>query len=179
MPILIWGSGNKKAKLQSKTVSPSKKTQTVTPDETYDGLSKVIVNAIDPTGKIDNSIRLEDGKQGSIYYISPYFESGDYLDQLRIINIPNFKNGSCIGAYVCCLDNRTSTANGKNIVSMFFDTLRNSAYITYLDSSGIVKTESRVVDTWDNSFYAVDFEQTELFTIDISGTWIITPIYSA
>lgn len=46
MPILIKGSGGKKAKLQSKTVSPSISQQIVTPDSAYDGLNKVAVNAM-------------------------------------------------------------------------------------------------------------------------------------
>ena len=41
--------GSSGVKLQSKAVSPSESTQTVSPDSGYDGLSKVTVNAISST----------------------------------------------------------------------------------------------------------------------------------
>lgn len=46
MPILIKGSGGKKAKLQQKTATPSTSSQTISPDSGYDGLSKVTVSGV-------------------------------------------------------------------------------------------------------------------------------------
>lgn len=43
------GGGGKEPVLQSKTISPTTSQQTVNPDEGYDGLLSVIVNAISPT----------------------------------------------------------------------------------------------------------------------------------
>lgn len=47
MPILIKGSGGKKAKLQQKTATPTTSSQTISPDSGYDGLSKVTVSGVD------------------------------------------------------------------------------------------------------------------------------------
>lgn len=44
--IVTASTGGGGLTLQSKRVNPTKQTQTITPDTTYDGLSQVIVNPI-------------------------------------------------------------------------------------------------------------------------------------
>lgn len=83
MPILIKGSGGKKAKLQAKTVTPTSSTQTVTPGSGFDGLSKCTVNAI-PSSYVQPSQKIA----ATTYTPSTsnqYISSGTYCSGLQTI----------------------------------------------------------------------------------------------
>ena len=44
-PVSVYNGGQNAVKLQEKTVTPTTSIQNITPDENYDGLSKVIINS--------------------------------------------------------------------------------------------------------------------------------------
>lgn len=66
-------------KLQEKSVSPSTSSQSVTPDSSYDGLSKVTINAV--TNSIDSNIQASNIKNGvSILGVTGTLEQGTTED---------------------------------------------------------------------------------------------------
>lgn len=75
MPILIKGSGGRKPKLQSKTISPSSNSSYYYPDSGYDGFNEITISAspspITPTG---GNATATDVRKGKTFY-----SGGNYL----------------------------------------------------------------------------------------------------
>lgn len=65
--------------LQEKTITPTTSTQNITPDSGYDGLGKVVVNAV--TSSIDSDIKAENIKKGvNILGVTGNLEATEDLD---------------------------------------------------------------------------------------------------
>lgn len=83
MPILIKGSGGKKAKLQAKPATPTKSTQTITPDSGFDGLSQCTVYPI-PSSYVSPSYT-QSPKTWTPGTSNQYISSGTYCSGLQTI----------------------------------------------------------------------------------------------
>ena len=83
MPILIKGSGGKKAKLQPKSTTPTKSTQTITPDSGFDGLSQFTVYPI-PSSYISPSYT-QSSKTWTPGTSDQYISSGTYCSGQQTI----------------------------------------------------------------------------------------------
>lgn len=75
MSIEVISGGGGNPKLQDKIITPSTSSQIITPDNDYDGLSKVTVNAI-PTGVLNNPTINSNGLVTANIGTSGYLSSG-------------------------------------------------------------------------------------------------------
>lgn len=136
--------GSSDVKLQSKTVSPSESTQTVSPDSGYDGLSKVTVNAISST-----YIGSDVTKKSAATYIPKTTDQsiafGQYLSGTQTIKgdanlvAGNIKSGVNIfgvtGTYAA---GGSSGGNGNNNVEAYVITDTNPS-VSFKTASGTIK----------------------------------------
>lgn len=132
------------AVLQSKTVSPSESTQTVSPDSGYDCLSKVTVNAISST-----YIGSDVTKKSAATYIPKTTDqsiaSGQYLSGTQTIKgdanlvAGNIKSGvSIFGVTGTYTGGGSSSGNGNNNVEAYAITDTNPS-VSFKTASGTIK----------------------------------------
>lgn len=130
--------------LQSKTVSPSESTQTVSPDSGYDGLSKVTVNAISST-----YIGSDVTKKSAATYIPKTTDqsiaSGQYLSGTQTIKgdanlvAGNIKSGvSIFGVTGTYTGGGSSGGSGNNNVEAYAVT-STSPSVSFKTASGTIK----------------------------------------
>lgn len=130
--------------LQSKTVSPSESTQTVSPDSGYDGLSKVTVNAISST-----YIGSDVTKKSAATYIPKTTDqsiaSGQYLSGTQTIKgdanlvAGNIKSGVRIfGVTGTYTGGGSSGGSGNNNVEAYAVTSTNPS-VSFKTASGTIK----------------------------------------
>ena len=130
--------------LQSKTVSPSESTQTVSPDNGYDGLSKVTVNAISST-----YIGSDVTKKSAATYIPKTTDqsiaSGQYLSGTQTIKgdanlvAGNIKSGvNIFGVTGTYAGGGSSGGSGNNNVEAYAVT-STSPSVSFKTASGTIK----------------------------------------
>lgn len=130
--------------LQSKTVTPSESTQTVSPDSGYDGLSKVTVNAISST-----YIGSDVTKKSAATYIPKTTDqsiaSGQYLSGTQTIKgdanlvAGNIKSGvNIFGVTGTYAGGGSSGGNGNNNVEAYVITDTNPS-VSFKTASGTIK----------------------------------------
>lgn len=130
--------------LQSKTVTPSESTQTVSPDSGYDGLSKVTVNAISST-----YIGSDVTKKSAATYIPKTTDqsiaSGQYLSGTQTIKgdanlvAGNIKSGvNIFGVTGTYAGGGSSGGNGNNNVEAYAITDTNPS-VNFKTASGTIK----------------------------------------
>lgn len=130
--------------LQSKIVSPSESTQTVSPDSGYDGLSKVTVNAISST-----YIGSDVTKKSAATYIPKTTDqsiaSGQYLSGTQTIKgdanlvAGNIKSGvNIFGVTGTYAGGGSSGGNGNNNVEAYVITDTNPS-VSFKTASGTIK----------------------------------------
>ena len=130
--------------LQSKAVSPSESTQTVSPDSGYDGLSKVTVNAISST-----YIGSDVTKKSAATYIPKTTDqsiaSGQYLSGTQTIKgdanlvARNIKSGvNIFGVTGTYASGGSSGGNGNNNVEAYAITDTNPS-VSFKTASGTIK----------------------------------------
>lgn len=136
--------GSSGVKLQSKAVSPSESTQTVSPDSGYDGLSKVTVNAISST-----YIGSDVTKKNAATYIPKTTDqsiaSGQYLSGTQTIKgdanlvAGNIKSGvSIFGVTGTYASGGSSGGSGNNNVEAYAITDTNPS-VSFKRTDGAIK----------------------------------------
>ena len=136
--------GSSGVKLQSKTVSPSESTKTVSPDSGYDGLSKVTVNAISST-----YIGSDVTKKSAATYIPKTTDqsiaSGQYLSGTQTIKgdanlvAGNIKSGvSIFGVAGTYAGGGSSGGSGNNNVEAYAITDTNPS-VSFKRTDGAIK----------------------------------------
>lgn len=137
-------SGGNTPNLQTKTVTPSESTQTVSPDSGYDGLSKVTVNAISST-----YIGSDVTKKSAATYIpkttNQSIASGQYLSGTQTIKgdanlvAGNIKSGvSIFGVTGTYAGGGSSGSSGNNNVEAYAIT-NTSPSVSFKTTSGTIK----------------------------------------
>ena len=137
-------SGGNTPNLQTKTVTPSESTQTVSPDSGYDGLSKVTVNAISST-----YIGSDVTKKSAATYIpkttNQSIASGQYLSGTQTIKgdanlvAGNIKSGvSIFGVTGTYAGGGSSGGSGNNNVEAYAITDTNPS-VSFKTTSGTIK----------------------------------------
>lgn len=135
--------GSSGVKLQSKAVSPSESTQTVSPDSGYDGLSKVTVNAISST-----YIGSDVTKNAATYIpktTDQSIASGQYLSGTQTIKgdanlvAGNIKSGvSIFGVTGTYASGGSSGGSGNNNVEAYAITDTNPS-VSFKRTDGAIK----------------------------------------
>ena len=137
-------SGGNTPNLQTKTVTPSENTQTVSPDSGYDGLSKVTVNAISST-----YIGSDATKKSAATYIPKTTDqsiaSGQYLSGTQTIKgdanlvAGNIKSGvSIFGVTGTYAGGGSSGGSGNNNVEAYAVT-NTSPSVSFKRTDGAIK----------------------------------------
>lgn len=137
-------SGGNTPNLQTKTVTPSESTQTVSPDSGYDGLSKVTVNAISST-----YIGSDVTKKSAATYIpkttNKSIASGQYLSGTQTIKgdanlvAGNIKSGvSIFGVTGTYAGGGSSGGSGNNNVEAYAITDTNPS-VSFRRTDGAIK----------------------------------------
>lgn len=137
-------SGGNTPNLQTKTVTPSESTQTVSPDSGYDGLSKVTVNAISST-----YIGSDVTKKSAATYIpkttNQSIASGQYLSGTQTIKgdanlvAGNIKSGvSIFGVTGTYTGGGSSGGSGNNNVEAYAITDTNPS-VSFKRTDGAIK----------------------------------------
>ena len=128
--------------MQDKTITPTVEEQIVFPDDDYNGLNKVTINAV--TNEIDENIKSENIKNGvDILGVTGNYVGNKYAP--RYIKFSNYK-GSDLDYEIANLD----TSNITEMNEMFRDCIS----LTHLDLSGFntskVTSMFRMFDTCPN-----------------------------
>ena len=130
--------------LQSKAVSPSESTQTVSPDNGYDGLSKVTVNAISST-YVGSDVTKKSAATYTPKTTDQSIASGQYLSGTQTIKgdanlvAGNIKSGvNIFGVTGTYAGGGSSGGNGNNNVEAYAITDTNPS-VNFKTASGTIK----------------------------------------
>ena len=136
--------GSSGVKLQSKSVSPSESTQTVSPDSGYDGLSKVTVNAISST-YIGSDVTKKSAATYTPKTTDQSIASGQYLSGAQTIKgdgnlvAGNIKSGvSIFGVTGTYAGSGSSAGSGNNNVEAYAIT-DTSPSVSFKRTDGTIK----------------------------------------
>lgn len=136
--------GSSGVKLQSKSVSPSESTQTVSPDSGYDGLSKVTVNAISST-YIGSDVTKKSAATYTPKTTDQSIASGQYLSGTQTIKgdgnlvAGNIKSGvSIFGVTGTYAGSGSSAGSGNNNVEAYAIT-DTSPSVSFKRTDGTIK----------------------------------------
>lgn len=120
---------------QTKTIMPSIQAQSIVPDDGYNGLTQVNIDAVDSS--IDSNIIAANIKKDvTILGVTGTLQSGDYNVK---IDMSNASSGSNFFAYITKIGN-INTSNVTNMSSMFSG-YQNLTEITSLNTSSVTKMD--------------------------------------